>query len=68
LINYYLRTRNIAVHDDAIYVTGRALIHVDPIGLIGGQAARGDEETFVVDRGQLVPGREAQKAKAEPHQ
>ena len=30
---------------------------VDCIGPVGNQAAAGDEEAFVVDRGQFVPGR-----------
>ena len=44
--------------EDAVDVVGRAPILVDVIGPIGDQAASGDEETFVVDRGQLVPSRQ----------
>ena len=43
--------------EDAIDVACRAAVLVDEIGPIGDQAAGGDEEAFVVDRGQLVPGR-----------
>ena len=34
------------------------VVVVDQIGSIGDQAAGGDEETFPVDRGQLVSGRQ----------
>ena len=44
--------------EDAVDVLGRAAIRVDVIRPIGNQAASGDEEAFVVDRGQLVPGRQ----------
>ena len=43
---------------NAIDVAGRAPVLVDVISPIGDQAAGGDEEAFVVDRGQLVPGRQ----------
>ena len=44
--------------EDAIDVAGRAPVLVDNIRPVGDQAAAGDEETFAVDRGQLVPGRQ----------
>ena len=44
--------------EDAVDVAGRAPVLVDAIRPIGDQAAGGDEEAFVVDRGQLVPGRQ----------
>ena len=44
--------------EDAIDVAGRAAVLVDEIRPIGDQAAGGDEESFVVDRGQFVPGRQ----------
>ena len=39
-------------------VTGSAPIPIDLSRIIGDQASSGDEETFVVYRGQLVPGRQ----------
>ena len=44
--------------EDAVDVAGGAPVLVDEIGPIGDQAAGGDEGAFVVDRGQLVPGRQ----------
>ena len=44
--------------EDAIDVGCRAPVLVDKIGPEGNQAAGGDEEAFVVDRGQLVAGRQ----------
>ena len=44
---------------DSIDVAGRASVLVEQIGPIGDQTAISDEETFEVDRGQLVPGRQS---------
>src|SRR5262245_12042738 len=44
--------------EDAVNVARRAPILVGPIRPIGDQAAGSDEEAFVVDCGQLVPGRQ----------
>ena len=44
--------------EDAIDIAGRAPVLVDEIRSIGDQATGGDEEALVVDRGQLVAGRQ----------
>ena len=43
--------------EDAVDVAGRAAVLFVQIRAIGDQAAEGDEVTFEVDRGHLVPGR-----------
>ena len=53
--------------EDAIDVAGRAPVLVDEISPIGDQAAAGDEVASVVDRGQLVPGRQRDDQLAMTH-
>ena len=43
--------------EDAISVAARAVKLIDCIGTVGDQAAARNEEAFVVDCGQFVPGR-----------
>ena len=50
--------RRLLALEDAIDVAGRASVLVDEIRPIGNQAAGDDEVACVVDRGQLVPGRQ----------
>ena len=42
--------------ENAVDVAGRATVIVDQISPIGDQAAASGEETFPIDRRQLVPG------------
>ena len=54
----YRQVARLLALEDAVNITGSLPIHVDLISPIGDQAASGDEETFVVDRGQFVPCRQ----------
>ena len=44
--------------EDAIDIAGGTPILVDVTSPIGDQTAGGDEDTFVIDRGQFVPSRQ----------
>ena len=48
---------------DAIDIAGGTPILVDEIRPVGDQAAAGNEEAFVIDRGQPVPSRQTIKSR-----
>src|SRR5262245_21893120 len=50
----YRHVCGLLAFENAVDVTSRAPVHLDPIRAIGNKPAGGDEEAFVVDRRQLV--------------
>ena len=54
----YWQVGRLLTLEDAVNIAGRAPELVEVISAIRDQAAGGDEEAFVIDRGQLVPGRQ----------
>ena len=54
----YRQVSGLLALEDAVDVAGRTPILVGKVGTVGDQPATGDEQTGLVDCGQLVPGRE----------